>query len=66
LREPFGRMRGIERDVRATRLEDAERRGHEVAAAWRAQADQHLRAHAVQAQPMRDGIRPAVEFVVGE
>ena len=64
--EPLGRVVGIERQVGAARLEDAEEPDDHLGRALQAQPHHHLRVDAQAAQVMRQLVGARVELRVGE
>ncbi len=65
-REPRLGVGGVQRQVRAARLEDAEQSHHQVHRAVRAEADDALRPHALLTQPPRHRVGPPVQRAPGE
>ncbi|CFL20531.1 Uncharacterised protein [Burkholderia pseudomallei] len=66
VREPLGRIRGIERQIGAARFQDAEQPDHHVDRALERERDDALRARAVRAQIVREAIRTPVQRRVAE
>lgn len=64
--EPFARVGGIERHVRAARLEDGEQRNHEIERALHADSHPRLRPHTERAKPVGEMVRPPIELAVRE
>ncbi len=63
-RAPLRRVAGVQRDVHAARLEDAQHADHQVQRALHAQAHSRFRAHAQAAQVVRQLVGPPVQRVV--
>ncbi len=64
--QPPPRVRRVQRQERAARLEHAEQGGHQVRAALQADRDDPLRADAQAAQDARQPVTAGVEVTVGE
>ena len=65
-REPLAGIGGVERDVGAAGLENAEERDHHLEAPLDADADQPVGPDAALEQMARQPVRPAVELGVGQ
>jgi len=63
--QPFRRVAGIQRNICAPRLEDAEKPDDHLQRALDANADQRLWSYAQAAQVVGQLIRPPIQFVVG-
>ncbi len=64
--QPLGRVVGVERQVGAARLEDAEQADDQLRRAPHAQPDERVGTDAESAQPVRHLVGAAVQLAVGE
>ena len=64
--EALGRVVGVERQIGAAGLEDAEERDQHVERALQAEPDHDLGAHPVRAQMMRELARARIEFAIAQ